>query len=157
VASFLATTRAAGEVNGMTGFPRFLAAVCVGLLAASCGSETPMTHPNIDLVGTVWVAETIDGAPVLADVQPVVRFEKDGRVAGDTGCNGFFGSYAVDGDRLSIGPLASTKRACAPPINDQEHNFLAALAGAQRVEFEEGLLLIYSDEPHASRFAPLPE
>jgi heat shock protein HslJ len=52
----------------------------------------------------------------------------DGTLAGSAGCNRYFGSFTVSGSTLTVGPLASTKMACASDdLNTQETNFLAAL------------------------------
>ena len=49
-------------------------------------------------------------------------------VTGNTGCNTFSGPYQVDGDGIKIGPLASTRAACATEeLQQQETDFLAAL------------------------------
>ncbi len=49
-------------------------------------------------------------------------------VAGNTGCNRFTGPYEVDGDGVTIGPLASTKAACpTEELQQQETDYLAAL------------------------------
>jgi putative lipoprotein len=49
-------------------------------------------------------------------------------VSGDTGCNRFSGSYTVDGQNITIGPLASTRAACPDEeLQQQETDFLAAL------------------------------
>ena len=55
-------------------------------------------------------------------------------VSGSSGCNTYNGSYTLDGDALKIGPLATTRMACAPAIMDQETLFLAALAASTTVE-----------------------
>jgi heat shock protein HslJ len=51
------------------------------------------------------------------------------RVSGNGGCNTFSGDYSTRGtDAITIGPLASTLRACADPAVDmQEQQYLAAL------------------------------
>ena len=50
-----------------------------------------------------------------------------GKVAGNAGCNEYTGSYTVDGDKLTIGPLASTKKACPPAETALETVFLTAM------------------------------
>jgi heat shock protein HslJ len=55
-------------------------------------------------------------------------------VSGSSGCNTYNGSYTLDGDALTIGPLATTRMACEPAIMDQETAFLAALAASTKVE-----------------------
>jgi heat shock protein HslJ len=54
-------------------------------------------------------------------------FGPDGQIAGSGGCNTFTGPYLLTGRELRIGPLASTQRACEPPVMDQETRLLAAL------------------------------
>jgi heat shock protein HslJ len=49
-------------------------------------------------------------------------------IGGDGGCNEFNGPFTIDGDAITIGPLASTRRACADPAaGTQEQQYLAAL------------------------------
>jgi len=86
------------------------------------------------LVGTEWVAIGINNgrggvAGALAGVEVTATFGEDGRVTGSGGCNRYFGPYALDGDALSIGPLASTRMACFEPagVGEQETAYLAAL------------------------------
>lgn len=61
----------------------------------------------------------------------------DGKISGSGGCNRFMGGYEVEGDRLTIGQLASTFKACEQPIMNQESKFLQALQGAQRYEIND--------------------
>ncbi|HEX6290517.1 MAG TPA: META domain-containing protein [Herpetosiphonaceae bacterium] len=66
----------------------------------------------------------------LTEKAPVVTFHDDGRLDGSTGCNSYFGSYAVEGERLTIGQLGQTEMACDGPVMQQEQAFLQALAAA---------------------------
>ena len=66
---------------------------------------------------------------VLGESSITMSF-KDGQVAGSAGCNRFHGSYSTEGSKLTIGPLATTRRACEEPLMTQEREFLAALASA---------------------------
>jgi heat shock protein HslJ len=64
---------------------------------------------------------------VLGDVTLTAEFE-DGTVSGNTGCNTFTGPYEIDGEGITIGPLASTLAACpTPELDTQETNYLDAL------------------------------
>lgn len=82
----------------------------------------------VDLVGTGWVLEELDGS-TLVDTFPTITFGGDGSVTGSAGCNTFSGTYAVDGTSLGVGPLGTTKMACADPTMFVESAFLAALRG----------------------------
>ena len=59
-------------------------------------------------------------------------FGPDGHVAGSAGCNDFTGTYTVDGTKLTIGALATTRKACASPegIMEQETDYIAALSSS---------------------------
>ena len=67
---------------------------------------------------------------VLTDTELTAVFEGD-EISGSAGCNNYFGGYsAADGD-IEIGPLASTRKACAGEgVMEQEAEFLAALESA---------------------------
>lgn len=66
------------------------------------------------------------------------------RVFGSGGCNRFMGGYSVQGDQLTIQPLASTFKACEQSVMNQEFKYLKALQGAQRYEVDDqGQLTIH--------------
>ena len=68
---------------------------------------------------------------VAAGSDPTAVFATDGTISGNATCNTYSGSYKIDGDKITIGPLASTMMACASEeLNAQEAAFLAALQSA---------------------------
>lgn len=82
------------------------------------------------LEGTEWVLLRLGELPVTQGLPArrakLVFQHGDGRIAGFGGCNRIMGDYHVDGPKLRIGPVASTRMACANGM-DQEAAFLAAL------------------------------
>ena len=71
----------------------------------------------------------------------------DGRISGSAGCNDYSGGYEVDDTKISIGPLASTLRACADPaVGEQEPQFLAALELARTFSVAGGNLTLLRDD-----------
>lgn len=68
---------------------------------------------------------------VIIDTEITMLFS-DGVVGGSAGCNTYNGSYELNEDQITVGPLANTERACAEPegIMQQESEFLAALQSA---------------------------
>lgn len=64
----------------------------------------------------------------------------DGIVKGFSGCNTFRASYSVDGKRIAVGPIATTRRTCADPVMQQERQFLAALQSTTAWDFSGALL-----------------
>ena len=51
-----------------------------------------------------------------------------GTVSGNAGCNDYTGSYTLDGAKLTIGPLATTKKGCGPAQTALETAYLATFA-----------------------------
>jgi len=78
----------------------------------------------------------------MAGTRLTLEFE-DGKVSGDSGCNRFHGSFAVAGNALTIGPLATTRMACDGESMVQEQQFLAALASAATWDIVRGMLDIH--------------
>lgn len=69
---------------------------------------------------------------VIAGTELTAHFGSK-EVTGTGGCNTFGGSYETSGDKISIGPVVSTQRACADAaIDTQEQQYLAALDLARR-------------------------
>ena len=88
-------------------------------------NSTPFTLP-----GSAWKVITFAGQTPLADHPITFEFDNEGNIAGDGSCNRFGGACQIDGDKIEVGPLRSTRRACEPEVMQQEHKFLALLAAA---------------------------
>jgi len=100
----------------------------LGLAAAGCATAVPQ------LAGSEWRPTEIGGIEVPAGTELFVRFGGEGRLEGHGGCNGFFGSYELEGDRIETGPLGATRMACSEPVMETEFRFMSALEKAERVE-----------------------
>jgi heat shock protein HslJ len=85
---------------------------------------------NAQLENTYWKLVELKGEPVLVipnqQEAHFVLMSTEHRVRGSGGCNLIMGSYETAGDRLSIGPLATTRKMC-PETMQQEQAFLAVL------------------------------
>jgi heat shock protein HslJ len=100
-----------------------------------------------DLVGSAWEVIGYNNGKqavisVLTGTTLTIKFDKDGNVSGNAGCNTFSGAYTLTGNQIKIGPLASTLMACSDPagIMDQESQFLTALQSAATYQIE-GMVL----------------
>jgi heat shock protein HslJ len=101
------------------------------LLAYTAASANPLEGEwNVTgyNTGTQAVTSPIAGTTLTATFTP------DGQVAGDAGCNTYNGPYKLDGTSLTVGPLATTFKACEQAIMDQEAQFLKALQTPTTVE-----------------------
>ena len=54
------------------------------------------------------------------------------RLSATAGCNQFGGTYAVDGDTVSFGPLAGTLMACPEPLDALERDLVKVLAAPRQ-------------------------
>ncbi|MFJ7267336.1 META domain-containing protein [Streptomyces sp. NPDC099050] len=74
--------------------------------------------PAAPLVATQWTVDSLikgdTASSVPAGAEGRARFTvgADGTVSGNLGCNRFNASAAVEGNRLTVGPLTSTRMAC---------------------------------------------
>lgn len=66
----------------------------------------------------------------VAGTEVTAKFMGD-RLSGSTGCNNYTTSFTTDGTTLELGPTATTMKACADPISQQESQFLIALSGVK--------------------------
>ena len=122
---------------------RFFPRLMLGALLAFGCTISGIADETTSLVGTSWLAEDIDGRGVIDMLQSTLTFESDVRVIGMGGCNAFFGTAKLDGENLELGPLGSTRMACAESIMDQESHFFAALETARRYRLDPETDLLY--------------
>ena len=125
-----------------------LAAACAVACTPDTGATSEPDEPptqTVALVGTHWWVEDIDGGGVIDRARTTVGFFEDGRAGGSGGCNRWNGSFTLEGDRISFGPAAVTRRMCVPALMDQEQKFLEALGRVQRVEIAPTGLLHLQD------------
>ncbi|UQN10164.1 META domain-containing protein [Deinococcus sp. QL22] len=88
------------------------------------------------------------------DTPLTVTFSADGQISGSGGCNTFRGRYNVDDQALSVGPLASTRRACpSPELQAQEQRFLQDLQQVTRLEVTGALLTLVTRDGRRLQFA----
>jgi heat shock protein HslJ len=90
---------------------------------AGCGSDDPDVSK---LEEGFWVLNAARDVPLPAGVVPTAGFHES-VVRGSTGCNQYSAPYAVDGDLLDIGAVASTHMACPTPRDTVEQRYVSAL------------------------------
>lgn len=109
--------------------------------------KNPMAYEaqSQDLAGTSWEVTGYNNGKqavtsVLIDTLITAEYGKDGTLSGNSGCNDYSGPYKVSGNKITIGPLVSTRKACAQEIMDQESQYLAALETAATYKIESKAL-----------------
>jgi len=120
------------------------AALAALLLGAGCASVPPPapTAAALNLEGTAWQAEEIEGTGVLDRAPSTIVFDAGLKIAGRAGCNRYFGTFEQSGDAVTIKPAGSTRMACPPDVMDQEGKFLSALEAVKTARREGGKLLL---------------
>jgi len=122
----------------------FLSALLCLALAGCAGSTSSTTGAPPTLPGTEWRLQELGGAKAMASPEASLAFLDGGRASGSGTCNRFTATYELTGSAIKFGPIATTRRACAPDVTAQEEKYLAALQAAERVASAGPDLLVYS-------------
>jgi heat shock protein HslJ len=116
--------------------------LAIGL--AGCGEGDSPQMEDI-----TWVLESYgepgNTNPALEETEITVLFDSArGEVGGSAGCNGYGGTYELDGNELTFpGPFILTMMYCNEQINDQEKEYTSILQDAASYEIKGGKLTIY--------------
>jgi heat shock protein HslJ len=124
------------------------------LVLGACAVAVPGTGGDT-LDGTSWELMTYGETKPIPGTTITATFE-DGRVTGSAGCNTYFGSYQVDGDRIRVGDMAMTEMACLEPEGamEQELVFAELMRGAQSFRLADGQLEIFGADGEALTLVP---
>ncbi len=135
------------------------AAAAVPAATVSEAAPAAVATPPVTLLGTAWRLVGLGNGKLQAGTQASVEFPTEGRASGNGSCNRFNGIVIVAGDAIKFSGLATTRKACAEPVMQQEEDYLAALRDAVRFEADTETLRVYSagrEEPLRFAAAPAP-
>ncbi|WP_205763563.1 META domain-containing protein [Pseudopontixanthobacter vadosimaris] len=118
-------------------------ALFAGLALTGCMTSMANNDSSM-LAGGEWLVEDIASRGVIDDAQTTLMFGEDGRLNGNTACNGYFADYSTDGMMLDIDNAGATKRACPPAVMDQERRFLDVLGNVNTYRIDDTGSLILS-------------
>jgi len=80
----------------------------IGMSLAGCAADGAKLERDHS-----YVVEWIGERPLMDYAHLTVTLGADGRAYGNGGCNHWFAPYTVEGNKLSFGPVGSTRK-CAP-------------------------------------------
>lgn len=124
--------------------------IMVSMVGGNPGAPTVSpTKPPASLTDTNWELTELDGAPAIpganGNVLNMMLASDGSQASGFAGCNQFTGGFTVDGDQITLGPLASTRKMCAEAM-DQETSFLQALGKVKRFAINQEALSLFDAE-----------
>ena len=102
----------------------------------------------MSLVGAPWNVVSYNNGKqatvsLVADSTITLQVGAEGSVTGNATCNTYNGSFTTDGESLTVGPLATTRMACASDaLNAQEAQYLVALQSSATYDITNGTLTI---------------
>ena len=109
---------------------------------------------HAELQNTYWKLVELDGRPVVTPEgmreAHIVLGTEGSNARGHAGCNNFFGTFEVAGDKLTFSALGSTMMGC-PEGMDTERAFLQALGETNRYEISGQFLTLYADDRPLAR------
>ena len=103
----------------------------LALVVTACASVPELTDESRAIIA-------IDGRAPAGD--PWIQFGAE-ELSGSTGCNSFRASYDYVDGRLSVGPIAATKRFCLTELATQESRLFELLSAPLSVRSDDGLVL----------------
>jgi len=105
-----------------------------------------------DLLDRTFQIEDVSGRGIIDSSHITLIFGPDGHFSGSAGCNTIFGTYQRSNDHLEFGPLAATRKMCAPALMNQEQAVLEVLSDVTRIEQDkEGALIVWTTDGRSLR------
>lgn len=102
--------------------------------------------PTADLIGTVWVLESLlqdDTAASVGGERATLELLSDGSLIGSTGCRTLTGSYMVRGAEVRVQELAAGGE-CPRELADQDSRVLSVIGDRFRVQIEGDAMTLTS-------------
>ncbi|NNF54147.1 MAG: META domain-containing protein [Acidimicrobiales bacterium] len=108
------------------------------ILTSACGSDAvSVGSGSSDFVGE-WQLQggTLDGKtfPLVDGWRVTFQLEEDGRFGGRAACNGYGGTYELDGSAISFGEWSITEMGCEPAVMASEQAFITVLQRTPELE-----------------------
>jgi heat shock protein HslJ len=102
--------------------------------------------PTRELVGTRWTVDTVVSAGVSSaapsGATAYLTFEPDGVVKGNTGCNTFGGKATIEGDKITFGDIAMTRKGCDGALGALEADVVKVMEGTVTYKIDGSRLIL---------------
>jgi heat shock protein HslJ len=120
--------------------------ILFSLIALKTCSDLNETEENNqgNIEGSFLITKVLESN--VTDYKLTIDFNDETKqVSGFSGCNRFFGSYALNENILTIGPLASTKMFCQGETNTIEAKLLDELSNVNSFSINGSTLILKTD------------
>jgi len=99
------------------------------------------------LADTEWQLAFIRKTTPIAGTNISISFE-NGEIRGTSGCNTYFGSYEIEGEKIKFNEIAMTEMACLDPegVMQQEQDYLSFLSEVVLFSIEGNQLILRKAE-----------
>ena len=94
----------------------FLLAIALIILAA-CSST------DVDISGDwklVSYGDTGNATPAIPNVDTSIKFDSNGQISGNVGCNSFGGNYKMSGDQITFNSIIATLMYCEETSSQEQ-------------------------------------
>ena len=126
-----------------------------GILSYTLSGCVDSSAVDIQLSETKWLLKKIDGKVItIPEIQkPVfIQFlQQENQVNGFAGCNSFFGTYGLNEEKITIGPLGSTRKMC--PDMKTEDELFKILNEVDGYEINGNILFLKTGDKHRLEFS----
>lgn len=111
-------------------------------------AAAPASLVGTNWVGTMYNTGTQAVTNVMEETTITAVFSEDGKLNGSAGCNTYMSSYTLDGQSITIQPLATTRKLCPEPagVMEQEAAFVKTLPQATTYTISGGNLELRTAE-----------
>jgi heat shock protein HslJ len=135
--------RAVFEINGQRYEVRTDETASTMRLATPEGMPTGLENTQWNLIS---FGPSGAEAPLIAG-SSITLLVGGGQAGGFGGCNAYGGTYAVDGNTITVGEMIHTEAACADAtVTEQEQRYFEALASASQYDVDGDQLRITYDD-----------
>lgn len=105
--------------------------------------------------GSKWVLQQLNGSNVempAGSETPYMQLNmNEKKLDGFGGCNKFFGNFFLDGNKVNISELSSTKKLCAQ-TSKIENDLMMALRNSEEYNLKDGVLSLLQGNNVLAKF-----
>jgi len=128
----------------------------------SCKTPKVVSVEKYKIEDTVWVLELMRKKEMKYGEEEdkiSIKFNREsGMFSGRSGCNQYFGKFAIQGDKLTIvEDIGSTRMACFQELMSVENTYLNILKSVNRYRIADEKLFLFQNELPVLTFSVVPE